>query len=267
MNFVIGYAASINETNILDSLNFALENGFGAVEINMNMKCFFPENYSEEEIFKILEFKEKNNLEITFHAPEDIFLLNLHEKVRRAGIDRLKEIIDFAKKIQASRITIHVGPTPYFTLTEGKAYLEELYYDEYKAILRDTLIELVDYCDDKVKLCVENSGRFPEKLVQEVLRELLVNSKLCLTWDIGHSYTNVYNELEFFKANMNKVRTVHLHDVNEKSDHQIIGNGYLNFEEYMNFIGDKDIVYIIEVRPKENALKSFHNIKKSDFMI
>ncbi|SHK37244.1 sugar phosphate isomerase/epimerase family protein [Tepidibacter formicigenes] len=258
----IGYAASIGEKSILDSMNFAVENGFNAVEINMNMKCFFPENYSIDLIKKIKKYKKENNIELTIHAPEDISLLNLHEKVRYSGIERLKEIINFAKEIDASRITIHIGTTPYFTLTHGKCYLDDIYYHEYKEILKKTLIELNNYCEKKIKLCIENSGRFPEKLFQEVLKEILLKENIFLTWDIGHSYKNLYNELDFFETNINKVKTCHIHDVNEKSDHQVIGLGKLSFIDYIKKIGFEDVVYIIEVRPREKAVESLNNLKK-----
>ncbi len=262
MKYTIGYAASIGEKNILDAMAFAMANGFSAVEINMNMACFFPENYSDEERKNIKKYKEENNIELSFHAPEDISLLQLHEKVRKAGMERLKEIIAFGKDIGASRMTIHVGTTPYFTLTEGKYYLEESYYKEYKNTLKNALIELASHCENKIKLCVENSGKFPEKLIQETLNAVLEKENIFLTWDIGHSYNNLYKEIEFFKNRIDKVKTCHLHDVNEKSDHQVIGNGNLNFLEYMDKIGDEDKVYIIEVRPREKAVESFANLKK-----
>lgn len=252
----IGYAASVGEKSILDSMEFAKINGFNAVEINMNMKCFFPENYDKKDIENIKKYKKENDIEITMHAPEDIFILNLHEKVRNAGIDRLKEIIAFGKNICASRITIHIGPTPYFTLTDSKYYLDDAYHEEYKEILKDCLVDLSDYCENKIKLCVENSGRFTEKLYQDVLDNMIYRKNIFLTWDIGHSYYEIYDEINFFKKHINKIRTVHVHDVNDISDHQVVGDGKIDFSKYVEDIGCKDKVYIIEVRPREKAVES-----------
>ncbi|WFD09302.1 sugar phosphate isomerase/epimerase family protein [Tepidibacter hydrothermalis] len=252
----IGYAASVGEKSILDSMEFAKINGFNAVEINMNMKCFFPENYDEKDIENIKKYKRENDIEITMHAPEDIFLLNLHEKVRNAGIDRLKEIIEFGKNIDASRMTIHIGPTPYFTLTDKKYYLDDIYHEEYKNILENCLLDLSDCCENKIKLCVENSGRFTQKLYQDVLNNIMNKKNIFLTWDIGHSYFELYDEIKFFKKNIDKIKTVHVHDVNDISDHQVVGNGKIDFSKYVEDIGCKDKVYILEVRPREKALES-----------
>ncbi|CAH2212580.1 sugar phosphate isomerase/epimerase family protein [Tepidibacter aestuarii] len=258
----IGYAASVGEKNILDCMEFAKINGFNAVEINMNMKCFFPENYDEKDIENIKKYKKENNIEITMHAPEDISLLNLHEKVRRAGIDRLKEIIGFGKNIDASRITIHIGSTPYFTLTDKKCYLDDIYHEEYKSILKSSLIDLSDYCEDKIRLCVENSGKFTQKLYQEILDDIIYEKNVFLTWDIGHSYFEKYDEIKFFKNNIDKIKTVHVHDVNDISDHQVVGDGKLDFSKYIEDIGAEDKVYILEVRPREKALESLENLRK-----
>ncbi|WP_099187710.1 sugar phosphate isomerase/epimerase family protein [Tepidibacter mesophilus] len=258
----IGYAASVGEESILDCMEFAKINGFNAVEINMNMKCFFPENYDEKDIENIKKYKKENNIEITMHAPEDISLLTLHENVRNAGIDRLKAIIEFGKNIDASRITIHIGVTPYFTLTDKQYYLDDIYYEEYRSILKHSLMDLSDCCKDKIKLCVENSGRFTKRLYQEVLSDIIYKKNIFLTWDIGHSYLETYDEIKFFKNNINKIKTIHVHDVNDISDHQVVGDGKLDFSKYIEDIGCEDKIYILEVRPREKALKSLKNFRK-----
>ncbi|RXM57776.1 sugar phosphate isomerase/epimerase [Clostridium tetani] len=258
----IGYAASIGEKSIYDSINFAYENHMNAVEINANVPIYFPENFSLEDRKKIKEYAKNKNVLLTIHAPEDITLLQLHKTVREAGISRLKEIINFGKDIGARSLTLHVGSAVTFTLVNGKSYMDEFYQDEFKKILEDTLLELIKEANGKIKIAVENSGRFPKKVVQEILQKLLNrNEDIYLTWDIGHSYENKYAEVEFFIKNINKIRTCHIHDNNGKSDHEIPGEGNLDFNKHFELMKDKDIVYIIEVRPRENAVKSFKVLK------
>lgn len=256
----IGYAASVFETNILDSLKYAKENGFNSVELNMNMICFFPEN--NKNIKEIIEFKEENNMTVSFHAPEDISLINFHKIVNDAGIKRLKEIIDFANKLDVYSITIHTGSTPYFTGVDKNYYVQEQYEAEARLLLRKNILDLLDYNkENKVKLCIENSGYFSEIIVQEVLQEIINEGhKLYLTYDIGHSYLNKYNEKEFFKKNISRIKTLHLHDYKDK-DHKIIGTGYIDFKRELNDL-DKNLLCIIEVRPRDMAKESLENLKK-----
>lgn len=263
INMKIGYAASAGEKDIFDIIDYAYKNGFSAVELNINMPIFFPERFNRKEREKIKEYSNDKNIELTFHAPEDISLLQLQEDVRKAGINRLKEVIDFGYDLEASRITMHIGPSVCFTLTDKKIYLDEIYYLEYKKVLKDNLQELISYSKGKIQLCIENSGRFPEKLVQETLDELLKEEEnLFLTWDIGHSYENKYNEVQFFLKNIDKIRTCHVHDNNGLSDHQIIGKGKVDFNYHFNNMKNSDVIYIIEVRPREKAKESLINLLK-----
>lgn len=262
MKYRIGYAAGIGEKDVLSTIDYVVENGMNAVEINMNMPCFFPENYSKEARNAIRLYRKEKDVVLTLHAPEDITLLQLHEEVREAGIKRLKEIVDFACDIGAIGITLHVGPSVYFTMTEGKCYMDDLHYEEFKQVLKNSLKGLADYCGERVKLCIENSGRFPKKLVQETLEEMLDKENLYLTWDIGHSYTNVYGEVEFFHQHLDSVKTCHLHDVNQISDHQIIGTGKVDFTGHFEKMGQREITYIVEVRPREKAVLSVNHLKK-----
>ena len=253
----IGYAASAGETEVFDTIDYAYKSGFSAVELNINMPIFFPEKFNKEKREEIKNYSKDRNIEITFHAPEDISLLQLQSEIRKAGINRIKEVIDFGYDVGATRLTMHIGPAVCFTLTDKKVYLDELYYNEYKNVLEESLKELIQYSKGKIKLCIENSGRFPEKLVQETLNKLLeTEENLFLTWDIGHSYENKYNEVEFFLKHLDKIRTCHVHDNNGVSDHQVVGTGNVDFKYHFHNMKDSDIVYIIEVRPRHKAKES-----------
>lgn len=259
----LGYAASAGEKDIYDTIDYAYNKGFNAVELNINMPIFFPENFSKEEREKIRQYKNSKGIEITLHAPEDISLLQLQKQVKEAGINRLKEVMDFGYDIGATRMTMHIGPAVCFTLTDKKVYLDELFYEKYKKTLVESLEDLINYSKGKIKLCVENSGRFPKKLVQEVLEYMISKEEdLFLTWDIGHSYENKYDEVQFFIKHIDRIRTCHLHDNNGESDHQIISTGNLDFKWHLDKMKEQDIVYIIEVRPRDRAFESLKNLKK-----
>lgn len=259
----IGYAASAGEKDIFDTIDYAYKNNLKAVELNINMPIFFPERFNNKDRKRIREYSEEKGIELTFHAPEDISLLQLQKGVRDAGIARIKEVMDFGYDIGASRLTMHVGPAVCFTLTDRKTYMDELYYHEFKDVLRESIIELVNYSKGKIKLCIENSGRFPAKLVQETLDELLAKKEdLFLTWDIGHSYENKYNEVEFFLRHIDRIRTCHVHDNNGKSDHQVVGEGNVDFNWHFDKMKDRDIIYILEVRPRDKAVESVKNLMK-----
>ncbi|AHM56294.1 AP endonuclease family 2 protein [Peptoclostridium acidaminophilum DSM 3953] len=263
MGYVIGYAASLGEKDVISAIEYARLSGFEAVELSMNMPCFFPERYGHEERKSILGFKRESGIEITLHAPEDISLVSLHESVRKAGISRLKEIIEFAGSIDASRMTLHTGATPYFTLVEGVGYVQDEYIREVVSNLKESIGTLVCVASElapNLKLCIENSGYFPW-YIQKALSEIMELHDVFLTWDIGHSYENRYGEQHFFEQNLERIKTCHLHDFNEHGDHKIIGSGHVDFKGHMEKMGSHDVVYIVEVRPRDNAKRSFDNLR------
>ncbi|MBM7870894.1 sugar phosphate isomerase/epimerase [Clostridium pascui] len=262
----IGYAACLGEKSIYDIIDFAISSGFNAVELNMNVPMFFPENYSKEDRLNIKNYTSHKGIVLTLHAPEDISLLQLQEDIREAVINRFKTIIQFGIDIGAKNLTLHVGPSVCFTLTDRKSYMEESYENEYKNILKTNLKKIVDFAGNKIKICVENSGRFPKKVVQETVQELLDSDNLYLTWDIGHSLENKYAEIEFFVKNIDKIHTCHIHDNNGKSDHQIPGTGLIDFKWHFNLMKDKPIIYIIEVRPREKAAQSLIALQELDLI-
>jgi sugar phosphate isomerase/epimerase len=261
MNYTVGYAASAFEKDIYDSIKYAKENNFKAVELNVNMPIFFPENFSLEEREKIKKYAEENNITITLHGPEDITFLQLQDGINTASMNRVKEVIDFANDIGAKFLTLHIGASVCFTLTDKKIYIDEMFYEKYKKRLEENLLDIISYSKNKVSICIENSGRFPEVLVQETLNKFIREYDLYLTWDIGHSYKNIYNEVEFFIKNKDKIRVSHVHDNNGKSDHQILGEGNVDIKKHFDIIGE-NAIYILEVRPRENATISLEKLEK-----
>lgn len=250
----LGYAATLGEENICTVIDFAKKKGFTAIEINLNVPAFFPEKYNKQEREEIKEKVEKEGIILSFHAPEDIPLYHLHPSVRRAGLDRMKECIDFAREIGGQKITIHPGESVCFTQTDKKIYLIDVYAEDFKRIFKESLIELRDHARDGVKVCIENVGNF-NNLIKDVLQELLPMGGLYLTWDIGHSYGKE-EDIDFFKKNLQYIRNSHIHDHNGNQDHQVIGEGKIDFMRYFQLLKDVDTSFILEVRPVEKALLS-----------
>lgn len=258
----LGYAATTGETGIMEAIEFAAGNGFSAVELNINVPVFFPEKYSSNERKKIKRQSAEKNIAITLHAPEDICLMQPHRIMRKAGLERLKEVIDFAEDIGAHRVTFHVGSSVYFTLEEGRQYLHQVYPEEFREVLRDSLREIRDYSIGKKPLpCIENAGYFDRAVVQEVLDKFLSQEMLYLTWDLGHSYRNPEQEAFMLKYK-HLVRNCHVHDHDGLGDHKVIGNGRIDFLEYINLLKENDAYFILEVRPREKACLSLERFKE-----
>jgi len=254
----IGYHVVYDES-IKDAIDYASKNGFASIQIDLTMPKFFPEKYTAAQRREIRDYAEKKNVKITLHLPgEDFSLQTLHSGIRSAVIKRMKECIDFAREIGATSMTIHPGTVPVFTMPGlGHVPITEQYPDLHKEALEKALHELSKYAEGKTHICVENSPF--DKVVMEILGKLLPKEKnLFLTWDIAKTY-RIDGSLkvdveEFFLKHLDKVCECHLHERTSEGVHDVIGRGKIDFVRYLNLLGDLDVGYTIEVRPRERAL-------------
>lgn len=92
----------------------------------------------------------------------------------------------------------------------------------------------------------------------DVLEKLLPEEEISLAWDIAKTYDRdgklKADVEEFFLKHLDKVRECHLHDRSEEGPHDVVGKGKIDFVRYLNLLGDLDVGYTIEVRPRERAL-------------
>lgn len=255
----LGYQALFDTEDIEDALDFGKSNGFGAVELNMNGLNFLPENYMGEDRRRVRKIADKMGVSLLLHAPEGLNLLNVQDGVRMAVIERLKEIIDFARDLSAQCVTFHLGMSSALSVDGKMLPLHRAYPELYKEVVRSSLMELGVYARGKTNLCLENTEITNSRIVREILVELLGHVNLFLTWDIGH--THQYSarvrqwEEEFFLDYKNRIRNTHIHDNNGKWDeHNVIGEGTLDLGHYLPMLMDLNAYMIFEVRPRERAL-------------
>lgn len=263
----LGYQALFDTEDIEDALRYAKENTFRAVELNMNDINFLPENYMAENRRQVRKTADKLGISMLLHAPEGLDLVNVQDGVRFAVVERLKEIIDFARDLSAPCVTIHLGMSSCISVDGKMLPLHRAYPELYKEVISSSLSELARYAKGKTCLCLENTEITNERIVREILVELLGYDDLFLTWDIGHSHQYKARvrewEEEFFLDYKNRVRNVHIHDNNGKWDeHNIIGNGTLNLGHYVSILADLNAYMIFEVRPRERAVECLRRFRE-----
>lgn len=254
----IGFSATYGFQSILDAVNFAADNGFNAVEINLNIPEFYPCKYNIQERQKLKTILEEKGIHISFHAPEDINLSSGQKELGIASLNILKECIDFAYDLGGERFTFHLGDSVNFTMVDRSLRMEDYYSDNFKNIIRYNLSNIIEYNRDRIILCAENAGYLSNAKIYAI--ESFLGKGLYLTWDLGHSIIDK-NQMEFIMRNLQFVRNVHVHDVLEGKDHRIIGTGQVDIPKYLSLLNGMDAMYIIEVRPHSAAVESLINLK------
>jgi sugar phosphate isomerase/epimerase len=257
---------SVYEKNIREAVDLASQYGFSSVQIDTTMPQFFPEKYDSKNRRIVRQYAEEKGVGIKVHAPtEDFSLQTLHTGVQKAIISRFKEVIDFGCDLGAKIVTIHAGTVPVFTVPDrGHVPVDTVFPELYIKNLKTALNDLSNYVKGRIFLCIENSPF--TNVVMQVLSGMLSDGKLFLAWDLAKMYRSdgtVISDVENFFINyVDKVRECHLHDRTVGHGHQIIGQGYVDFRHYLSLLSEYPIEYTIEVRPIENAVKSFTALRK-----
>ncbi len=262
----IGYQALFDEKCLLDAIDFAEANNFPVVEANLNSPRFFPENLDKVERVKMKQYSEKKGVRLILHAPEGIGMMNLQSAVREACVERTRELIDFGCQIGADRMTCHLGSSVPIVLCGERTQLHTVYGSEYREALTKSLHRIVEYSKNRLFLCVENTSGFRYHFVQELLPDFLKDG-LYLTWDLGH--TNYLKgearqrEIDFFREHLDRVRVTHIHDnYGSRDEHNVVGEGSVDFAYYLSLLDSPQIELIFEVRPRKHALVCRENLRK-----
>jgi len=126
------------------------------------------------------------------------------------------------------------------------------------------LIELTEYAGKDVRLCVENNRL--DKMAMEVLEDLLPAGNLFLAWDIPKSHDAngepIVEVENFLKRHLGRVKECHLHDQKPGNySHDALGVGGIDFSHYLKLLLPQDVNFTLEIRPREDALKSLRALK------
>ena len=230
------------------------------VQMSMDYSGLFPENLSQSERSEIRDYYSNKNIALCFHGPSDIPLMNRHDSVRNAAVDRLSELIDLAVELGGEHFIFHPGRLAFYSAGKGKlVFIEKRIPSKRLGYIKDSLNEILDRAAGRISICIENTHYMPASLI-EIIGELLENRDMGLAWDIG--YADILPDdkrarmLKFINDNIKHVRIAHLHDITEKGGHKALGTGSVNIPAYLDIINEISADIILEIFPENSLLKS-----------
>ena len=271
----ISYHA-VYDQDLPSAIKFAAENGFSGIQIASESSHFRFDSLNSEELQKIGEIANENNVYLTLHGPDDVGSLFVQNNFLQNGIlNFYRDFFNRAERLNCRMVTIHLGGmTTFPTDSTPRKLYPNADLEIYQKLLNENLQKLINLVKGRFPICIENYQLQDEIL--ETLSPFLKEKKLFLCWDLPKMYTrsgDKKNDLEnYFIEHFSSIRQIHLHDFNVKDtrhSHCVIGSGFIPFKNYFikfdkmqkagkNLIED----YCIEVRPKEKALKSLQNLKQ-----
>lgn len=257
---------AVYDASILDALEYARDNGFAGIQIAVEVPHMSFESLSDEQVGQIASSVESNGSFISIHAPDETVPLFQHSRILRDGIrNYYQALFDFASRIKAQLVTIHIGEMPTFaTDTRRELVIPQEDLSIYRGVAAQNLDTVLGLAAGRFTLCVENYSMDEFSLF--LLKPYLDDRRISLCWDIAKTWNNPMLE-RFFFTSLDRVKQVHLHDIshdekgNAKS-HRVIASGEIDFGYYLNRLAEADVLdYCIEVRPREKAKESLEALK------
>ncbi|MCI0405430.1 MAG: sugar phosphate isomerase/epimerase [candidate division Zixibacteria bacterium] len=265
----LGFSVNRRGTTIEEAIGKAREWKLEALELNLNRPEYFPEQFDPKKRIAIKRRAEQSNIQLLLHAPDDINLLSRHKNIRLAGVERLKEMLDFGKELGGVYFTLHTGKVA--LVASGSGRVKIMQHPTFKPLaenFRDSALRLLEFADGKLELGFENTNHF-EGFFEEIIAGLLEQSQLKLTWDIGHSFAEspekVEQTLRFFFTYLPRVKAAHLHDRNGKTDHLPVGSGTIPWKRFGEVLQTGEIFKIVEVKDAEAVETSLAFLRKLSF--
>ncbi len=256
----IGFAASPLSRDIKSTADFAREHDFDFVQLSLDFSRLFPENLSESTRRKIREYYNSKNIGLYFHGPSDIPLLNRHDAVREAGLNRIFEMIDLAVELGGVYFIFHPGRLAFYSTGKNKVvFMENRIPSKHLDFFRDSLYKILEYASGRISVCIENTHYMPLGFL-DIINDTLRDRGLHLVWDIG--YTDILppdkraRMLKFYNDNIRYVKIVHLHNITDSGGHKTLSTGMVNVPAYIDIINTIRADVVLEIFPEKSLLES-----------
>jgi sugar phosphate isomerase/epimerase len=256
----LGMPTLIEFKTLEQNVRLCKELNLDFIELNMNLPICLPENLS---YLKIRNLKKEYDIEFTVHLPEEIDLSSFHPSIRKGHIERCKETLEWASSSGIKTLNMHLNNGIYFTLPNEKMWINEQYELEFNNLLHESYSQLYPLANSlDVVLSIENTCNFQLVYISRALEMLAKFENFYLTWDVGHDAKANFQEEATFRKFANRIKHMHLHDCNDKSDHQPLYSGKVPINNRLEFAENNNLSVVIEVKTSTALQESVDQIKE-----
>ena len=200
---------------------------------------------------------EKYGIFYTIHLNDEMPVADFNPTVAKGYTDAVLETIDFAKKIGAKVLNMHISEGARYTRPDGVVFF-------YQAYLADYLQRITDFrnaCEaaigqSGIRIAMENSKAY-YPFQKQALDLLLESPAFALTLGIGHNYCSGYADEDWILQRRNRLIHMHIHDAkNGRNDHLPLGYGEMDIPKYLSLAESLDCTAVIEVKTLEGLEQS-----------
>ena len=242
----------------LEGLEFALQQGFQGMELGSY--TLWPPEIDAPGRKHIRSLAAAHEIDLSIHFIHRAVAPASHNPERRAlHRNELEQTIEIANDIGAGVVVVHPGPIDCPDVAPNKA--PESVRQEALENLRGFLEETAPKAEEAgVVICVENMHHNPGQVIQKYtdllnLVEAVSSPAVQITLDVGHAdrADGITDALETFAPYL---RHIHMHDSNGVRDHLEIGQGRLDFSQWIDKWRDYPFMMVLESRNESDLHNS-----------
>ncbi|MDQ0898626.1 GNAT family N-acetyltransferase [Paenibacillus sp. V4I7] len=178
--------------------------------------------------------------------------------------DKPIETIEWASRAGIQTLNMHLNNGIYFTLPHERMWINKQYETEFNKLLYESYSQLYQLANSlDVVLSIENTCNFHIPFIRRALEMLAKFENFHLTWDVGHDAKVNFKEEVVFREFTDRIKHMHLHDCNDKSDHQPLYNGNVPINDRLLFAENYGLSVVIEVKTSTSLRESVEQLKKN----
>jgi len=257
----LGMSTLVEFDTLEENMKFCKENGLEFVELNMDLPYCFPDRIDWNEINKY------RDIELTVHLSETLEVGDINDEVRKRHIEIIKnQILIFKEKRNIRKYNLHLNKGVYFTLPDKKLYIYEKYKNDYLKAIEKSFKELSEFAvKESINIFFENVSITNNIL--EAFEKVINYPNLYYTLDIGHNHKYGGEAEKLFMKEPYKIKHMHIHDFDEKTDHSELGKGEIKIIDYLEFCKENNIYAVIEVKREKELKASIKYLKENKYII
>jgi sugar phosphate isomerase/epimerase len=166
----------------------------------------------------LIELSLLHRVGFNIHLPIDISLGDESEKVRAAGVSVVRRVIQKTLRLNPSFYVLHLDfinpPTPSLLNGGEGGFMQETDIEAWRMRVIRSLKEILSQGIEPKRISIETLG-YPFEWIEDIVKEF--ECSICL--DIGHILIHGYDLRHYLKTYLPGTSIIHLHGVNNGSDH------------------------------------------------
>jgi len=243
-----GMPTLVTFDSIEENVEFAKKNNLDFIELNMDLPYCLDISAGS---------LDKYNIEFTMHISEKINVSELNNSLRESYLNEAIRQINLGIKNNIKKFNLHIDSGVYFTLPDKKFFLNEKFEDIYLSHLNKSCKVLNEFAKNN-NICINFENTKIHKFTYKAIEIINKYEYLGYTLDIGHNEKNKDKAYPKFLES-NKIRHIHLHDYDGKTDHLTIGQGIIDLKKYEDVLNNNYIV--IEIKVEDELTNSINYLR------